>query len=48
MQKVIRIQVNNHYHDNFLTGHFAIKKTCELVAHKYYYLILQYNVGAYV
>lgn len=38
----------SRYHDEFLAGHFSIKKTPELVAHKYYLLTFWYNVKGYV
>ena len=34
--KAIRIELIRRHHDNPLADHFGIKKTCELLAWKYY------------
>ena len=36
------------HHDDPLAGHFGIKKTCELLAQKYFWPSLRHNVEAYV
>lgn len=46
--KAIRTEIISCHHDNILAGYFNIKKTCELVARKYYWLIFCDNVEAYV
>ena len=38
----------NHYSNNYLTSYFDIKKTYELLAWKYYWLTLCYNVKSYI
>ncbi len=46
--KVIRSELINRHHDEPLTDHFGIEKTCELIARKYYWPTLQQDVKAYV
>ena len=36
------------HHNNLLGGHFAIKKTCKLLARNYYWKTLCHNVEAYI
>ena len=46
--KVIRSELISRHYDNPLAGHFGIKNTPKLIAGKYYWLILQQDVKAYV
>ena len=46
--KVICSELINRYQNNPLVGHFSIKKTQELIAEKYYWLMLWQDVKAYV
>ena len=46
--KVILSELISRHHKNPLTGHFGIEKTCKLVARKYYWPTLQWDVEAYV
>ncbi len=46
--KVICSELINRHHNDPLVGHFSIKKTWELIARKYYWLMLQPDVKAYV
>ncbi len=46
--KVIRSELISRYHNNPLAGHFGIKKTCKLIARKYYWPILRQDVKIYV
>ncbi len=46
--KVICSKLISRHHDDLLAGHFGIKKTCKLIARKYYWLILRRDVKAYV
>ncbi len=46
--KVIRSELISRHHDDPLVGHFAIEKTCKLIARKYYWPTLQRDVEAYV
>ena len=46
--KIIRIELISRYHDNLLVGHFGIEKIYELVAQKYYWPMLRYDVDNYV
>ncbi len=39
--KVIRSELISRYHNDPLASHFGIEKTCELIAKKYYLLMLQ-------
>ena len=41
-------EIISRYHDNLLANHFGIKKTHELVAQKYYWPILSYNINNYL
>ncbi len=46
--KVIRSKlISRHYNDS-LAGHFGIEKTCKLIARKYYWSTLRWNIEAYV
>ncbi len=38
--KVIHSELISRHHNNFFTGHFGIEKTRELIAKKYYWLML--------
>ncbi len=46
--KVIRSELISRHHDNPFADHFGIVKTQELIARKYYWPILQWDVEAYV
>ena len=46
--KAIWTELINRHHNNSLAGHFGIKKTCKLVAQKYYWPTFHHNVEAYV
>ena len=46
--KAICTELISRHHDDFLAGHFGIKKTCKLLAQKYYWPTLRHNVEAYV
>ena len=46
--KIIRSQLINRHHDDLFAGYFGIKKSQELIARKYYWLILRQDVEAYV
>ena len=46
--KAIWTKLISRHHDNPLVGHFGIKKTCKLLAQKYYWPTLSNNVEAYV
>ena len=46
--EIIRTKLINRYHNDPLVAHFDIKKTQELVAKKYYWETLRYNVEVYV
>ena len=48
MPKDIQIKLISHYHNDPLVGHFGIKKTCKLLAWKYFWFSLQHNVKAYI
>ena len=48
MPKAIRIKLISHHHDDLLASHFGIKKTCKMLAWKYYWPTFRYNVEAYV
>ncbi len=48
LPKVIRSELISRHHDNPLAGHFGIEKTCDLIAIKYYWLILRRDVEAYI
>ncbi len=39
--------INRHYNDP-LVGHFGIKKTCKLIARKYYWLTLWRDIKVYI
>ena len=42
------MELISRHHNNSLAGYFGIKKTCELLGWKYYWLTLRHNVKAYV
>ena len=46
--KAIWMELISRHHDNLLAGHFCIKKTCKLLAWKYYCPTLCHNVEAYI
>ena len=46
--KAIRIELISCYHNDPLASHFSIKKTCKLLARKYYWSTLRHNIEAYV
>ncbi len=46
--KVICSELINTHHNKPFAGHFGIEKTWELIAKKYYWPILQWNVEIYV
>ena len=46
--KAIQTKLITRHHDNPLAGHFGIKKTCEVLAQKYFWPSLGHNVEAYV
>ncbi len=48
VSKVICSELISSHHDNPLAGYFGIKKTQELITRKYYRLILQRDVEAYI
>ena len=48
MPKAIWIELIRCYHNNLLVGHFGIKKTCNLLAQKYYWPTFCHNVKAYI
>ena len=48
LPKVIQTKLISRHHNDFLAGHFGIKKTCKLLVWKYYWLIFRHNVEAYV
>ena len=46
--KAISTNLISRHYNNPLAGHLGIEKTCELMAQKYYWPTLRYNVKAYV
>ena len=48
LPNVIWIKLINRHHNNSLIGHFGIKKTCKLLAQKYYLPTLCYDIEAHV
>ncbi len=48
MPKVIRTKLISRHYDNLLVGYFGFEKTQELIAWKYYLLMLRVNVESYV
>lgn len=48
MSKIIQTELINWYHINLLATHFRIEETWKLVAQKYYWLILQADIKAYI
>ncbi len=48
MSKIIRIEFISWHDDNLLAGYFGNKKSRELVARKYYWLIFKADIESYV
>ena len=48
MPKAIWMELISRHHDDCLAGHFGIKKTRKLLARKYFWPSLRYDVEAYV
>ena len=48
VSEIIRAEFISRHHDDPLAGHFGIKKTCELVAQKYYWPTLCHDIEDYV
>ena len=48
VSKIIWTELINRYHNNLLVSHFNIKKIYKLVAQKYYWPTLHYNVYNYM
>ena len=46
--KAIQTELISRHYNNPLVSHFDIKKTCELLAQKYYWPIFRRNVEAYI
>ena len=46
--KTLWIELISRHHNDLLAGHLGIKKTCELLARKYFWPSLQHNVETYV
>ena len=46
--KIIRTELISRHHNDLLAGYFGIEKTQELIARKYYWETLCYNVKVYV
>ena len=46
--EIIQLEMISWHHDNPLAGHFGIDKTQELIARKYYWPTLRWDVEAYV
>ena len=46
--KLIYFKLINRYYNNFLASKFDIKKTKKLIVKKYYLLMLQKNIEAYI
>ena len=46
--KSIWTELISHQHNNFLTGHISIKKTCKFLAQKYYWPTFRHKLQAYV
>ena len=46
--EIIQLELINWHHNNSLAGHFGIDKTQELIARKYYWPTLRWDVEAYV
>lgn len=46
--KIIRTEQISKYNDNLLVCHFDMKKTWELIAYKYYLLIVKANIESYI
>ena len=42
--KAIQTELISHHHNDLLAGHFGIKKTCKLLAQKYYWSTLRHDV----
>ena len=48
VSKAIQTELISRHHNNLLAGHFSIKKTCKLLAQKYYWPTLRHDVEVYV
>ncbi len=48
ISKIIYFELISKYHNNLLVDYFRIKKTQELIAHKYYYPMLLQDIKAYI
>ena len=46
--EIIWLELISQHHDNFLIGYFRIDKTQELIARKYYWPTLRWDVEAYI
>ena len=46
--ETIKTELIRCHHNDLLTGHFSIKKTCKLLTRKYSWLTFRHNVKAYV
>ena len=46
--EIIKTELISRHHNDPLAGYFGIEKTRELVAKKYYWETLRYNVEVYV
>ena len=46
--KTIPMELISRHYNNLCASYFVIKKTCELLAQRYYWLIFWYNVKAKV
>ena len=46
--EIIRIEFISRYHNNLLANYFGIKKKQELIAQKYYWLMLCYDINNYM
>lgn len=48
MSELIRPELINENHNNLLAGYFDIEETQELIAWKYYWETLWYNIESYI
>lgn len=48
MLEAIQTKITCRHHNNHLAGYFCIKNTRKLVAHKYYWSKLSYNLNAHI
>ena len=48
VSEIIRTELISRHHDNPLAGYFGIQKICKLVARKYYWPTLCYDVDNYI